>query len=261
MKNYIIKCTDNRCLEISESNSTILIYKIPYELVKNKSYDIKIDNRFIVYILYGSNDNGKDVIYVGKSKNGLDYRPTAHEDKYDNWTDCYILTNYVERTFLNDGSIQYLEDKIAKKVKELNTFESTTKVTVEDSANSVDKINCDDYLEKAYPMLYTLGLNLIDKKKIVKNDTNKSKLTPMGKKVQLTFDMIGIPIGSELTFVADENVKVKVVSNREVEYNGERYRVSAIAQKLLGYDYGVQGTLYFKYKGKTLVEIREEKGV
>ena len=66
---------------------------------------------FVVYILLGKNNNGKDVIYVGKSKNGLKNRPTAHEDKYPNWTVCYILTQFKERTFFNDGSIQYLEDE------------------------------------------------------------------------------------------------------------------------------------------------------
>ena len=72
------------------------------------------------------------------------------------------------------------------------------------------------------------------------------------------FSEVGIPFGSELTFVDDESIKVTVVDDRHIEYNGETTSVSALAQRIKGFDHPVQGTLWFKYKGKRLNDIRDE---
>ena len=77
-----------------------------------------------------------------------------------------------------------------------------------------------------------------------------------------TFSQVNIPVGSEISFTRDENIKCKVISNREVEYEGESYSLSGLAKKLLGnmgYIWkSVQGPMYFKYNEKTLYELRNE---
>ena len=79
---YIIKRI-GRSVEISEATSSLLVYRIPYQnLSVGADEPIKIKNKFIVYILFGENNDGQDVIYVGKSTNGLKNRPTSHDDKY-----------------------------------------------------------------------------------------------------------------------------------------------------------------------------------
>lgn len=70
------------------------------------------------------------------------------------------------------------------------------------------------------------------------------------------FKMVDIAIGAELIYVNDENIKAKVIDNRQIEFNGEITSLSAAAQKLLGYDYNVQGTIYWMYEGETLDERR-----
>lgn len=157
---YVIEYT-NGSIEISKPNSTILAYRLPYAKLKNHEEIPEITNRFIVYILVGSNENGKDYIYVGKSKNGIDNRPTSHEDKNIAWDRCYILTNFKERTFLNDGTIQFLEDLVQKRILETKRFTATTKNTSTDTANSSEQETCRAYLEEAYLMLDSIGLDLI----------------------------------------------------------------------------------------------------
>lgn len=158
---YIIKRI-GRSVEISEATSSLLVYRIPYQnLSAGADEPIKIKNKFIVYILFGENNDGQDVIYVGKSTNGLKNRPTSHDDKFDNWTYCYVLTQFEERTFFNDGTIQYIEDKVNKKVNDLKHYQNTTKVTNAGTANTFDMEDCDEYLSKAYEMLDVLGLDLI----------------------------------------------------------------------------------------------------
>ena len=70
------------------------------------------------------------------------------------------------------------------------------------------------------------------------------------------FKMVGIPVGSMLTFVNDENITAKVVDNRLIEFKDEVTSPSASAQKILGYLYPVRGTLYWMYEGETLDERR-----
>ena len=115
----------------------------------------------IVYILFGKNDSGKDVIYVGKSKNGIKTRPTAHDNKFDNWTYCYILTQVKERTFFNDGTIQYIENKLNTRFNSLGAYVNTTINTNSGTANSNDVEACDEYLDEVYQMLDVLGFDLI----------------------------------------------------------------------------------------------------
>lgn len=158
---YIIKRT-GRSIEISEATSSVLVYRIPYQNLSSGAEEpIKIKNKFIVYILFGESTDGQDVIYVGKSTNGLKNRPTSHDDKFNNWIYCYVLTQIEERTFFNDGTIQYIEDKVKNRIDELKHYKNTTDRTNSGTANRFDMEDCDEYLAKAYEMLDTIGLDLI----------------------------------------------------------------------------------------------------
>ena len=73
------------------------------------------------------------------------------------------------------------------------------------------------------------------------------------------FSMLGIKEGEILTFSRDENITCAVISDNKVSYKDQEYSLSALAKDLLQYKYGVQGPLYWLYKGKTLSELRNEK--
>ncbi len=150
-----------RSIEMSRANSPTLVYRIPYQNLRAKDEVFSIKNPFIVYILRGKNGAGRDTIYVGKSKNGLKNRPTSHEKKCKNWFYCYVLTQFHEGTFFNDGAIQYLEDRLSKIVDDIGAYENTTDRTNSGTANRNDEEDCEDYLEEALQMLDVLGLDLI----------------------------------------------------------------------------------------------------
>ena len=76
---------------------------------------------------------------------------------------------------------------------------------------------------------------------------------------RFNFGMVDIPMGAELVFSRDENIKAKVInthSTDSIEFNGEITSLSRSAKKILGYDYGVAGTDYWMYEGETLDERR-----
>jgi len=78
------------------------------------------------------------------------------------------------------------------------------------------------------------------------------------RRENLNFKMVGIEIGSVLTYVKDESITAKVINSRQIEWNGETTSLSASAQKLLDSSGPVQGTRYWMYEGKTLDEYRNQ---
>ena len=81
------------------------------------------------------------------------------------------------------------------------------------------------------------------------------------RRSKFNFEEVGIPIGSELVFSRDENIKAKVISiksSESIEYNGKITSLSKSAQEILGYKYGVAGTDYWMFEGVTLDERRRK---
>ncbi|MDD5463609.1 MAG: GIY-YIG nuclease family protein [Candidatus Moranbacteria bacterium] len=77
------------------------------------------------------------------------------------------------------------------------------------------------------------------------------------KRAVFNFKMVDIPIGAELVFSRDENIKARVVDNRSINLDGEITSLSNSAQKILGYNYGIQGTAYWTFEGESLDERRK----
>ena len=71
------------------------------------------------------------------------------------------------------------------------------------------------------------------------------------------FSACGIPEGSEIEFVENPEIKPVVVDDRHIEYDGETTSLSALAQKIKGFDHPVQGTVWFTYNGERLSDLRD----
>ncbi len=79
------------------------------------------------------------------------------------------------------------------------------------------------------------------------------------------FSMVDIPIGAELEFcnATSENSgkTCTVVDDRNVEFEGKVWSLSALAAELSHYNYQVAGPRFFKYRGRWLNDLRRERGV
>jgi PAS domain-containing protein len=76
-------------------------------------------------------------------------------------------------------------------------------------------------------------------------------------RARFKFKTVNIPIGAELYFSRDENIRAKVLENNKIELDGEILSLSRAAEKILGYNYFVQGPAYWMYEGETLDERRK----
>lgn len=70
---------------------------------------------------------------------------------------------------------------------------------------------------------------------------------------------IGLKKGDVLEYRDDPSIKVTIEDNRHIRYDEEITSLSALAQRLKGFDHRVQGTLWFLYNGKLIDDIRTEK--
>lgn len=158
MTTYSISYKRDRCLEIMDDIGGYLFYRIPYRLLKSKTYSVDPKNKFVVYLLQGTNSAGRDCLYVGTSKNGMDGRPKEHEDKA-NWDVCYIFTSSNEK-ILNNSRILCLENDLRRYIDESDRFVGLTYSTMSDTTNYID----DEYCKKALPVILEvfdiLGVNI-----------------------------------------------------------------------------------------------------
>ena len=84
------------------------------------------------------------------------------------------------------------------------------------------------------------------------------------KRTNNSFKLLGLPIDEKITFIFDDSISVRVADDKNfVEYQGEKYSVSALAHRLLVEKRGwlasshVNGWRYFAKDGITLSELRE----
>ncbi len=111
--------------------------------------------------------------------------------------------------------------------------------------------------EEAYELLEAIATisgtkeKLKTTKKSVKEDTEHIKRPPVN------FVKCGIPLGAELVFTENPEIKVTVVEERKVQYNDEITSLSAVAGSLKNVK-SIQGSLFFTYNGKIIAKIAEE---
>ena len=188
----------------------------------------------------------------------------------------YIMTNPCLKDMVKIGYTTNVE----KRRKELSTTalpdEYEIFATYETSGNLEDKklhklidnLNPDLRVSKnreffvmsaedAYELLESIAAisGSQDKLKRVKTTTvsSDSKKT---KKPPVNFVKCNIPMGAELVYVDDPNVRAMVVTERKVQYNNELTSLSAIVQNIKGIQ-AAAGPSYFTYNGEIVSEIAE----
>lgn len=187
----------------------------------------------------------------------------------------YIMTNPCLNNMVKIG---YAKD-VEKRRKQLSTtalpYEYEVYATYETPGNLEDKklyklidnLNSDLRVSKdreffvmsaedAYELLEAIAIISGSQNKLKKLISNGIKEEHKKKRPPVNFAKCNIPVGAELIFIDDKNVKVYVVDERKVQYDGELTSLSAVASNLKGYK--VADPMYFSYNGKTVYEIAEE---
>lgn len=117
--------------------------------------------------------------------------------------------------------------------------------------------------EDAYQILYSIaritGTEQCLKKlqQDAQSEAEENAVKAM-RRASFTFSMVNIEPGCKIEFTNDGNIKAVVTGDKTVEYEGETYSLSGLAQVLLNTEQALQGPKYFKYAGKLLTDLRDE---
>lgn len=191
----------------------------------------------------------------------------------------YIMTNPALKDMVKIG---YSVD-VEKRRKDLSTtalpYEYEIYATYETNGHLedkklhslIDKLNPDLRVSKnrefyvmspqdAYELLEAIATINGSVKKLVRYNKNKkteNQSTKL-KRPAINFLQCGIPIGSELVFIDDPSIKVVVSGEKKVEYNGVETSLSTLVKELKQFKTLPQGTLFFTYNGRPLIDIAKE---
>lgn len=162
-----------------------------------------------------------------------------------------VYATYDVSSRLSDKKIHEIIDKLNPDLRSIESFEGKKRIREFYAMSAEDAFE----LLKAIAEINGMENNL---KLIAPNKEEKQaeelaeEISSKGENV--SFSKCNIPIGAELEYINDTNIKCYVVDDRKVKYNGQTMYLTGLAKLLLNTTKALQGTLYFQYKGKPLTE-------
>lgn len=189
----------------------------------------------------------------------------------------YIMTNPALHNMVKIG---YSHD-VEKRRKDLSTtalpyeyeiyatYETEGKLEDKKLHSLIDKLNPELRVsanrefyvmspEDAYELLETIKYISGSPNKLKKYKKDDVKDVASVKKPPINFTKCGIPIGAELVYIEDPDVKVIVSSDRKITYNNMETSLSTFVQERKGLKHRPQGTAFFTYNGRPLIDIANE---
>ena len=167
-----------------------------------------------------------------------------------------VYAVYAVESELTDKELHKLLDKLNPDLRTIENFDGKERVKefyAMSAEDAYDLLECIAKISGTLDRLQRLtpeGHEILDEQ--IANEVRETV-----RRGPFRFSACNIPIGSQIEFIEDSSVKATVVDDRRIEYNGETTSVSALAQKLKGFDHAVQGTLWFTYQGEKLTDIRD----
>jgi len=174
IKLFLIDGEPNGRLTCELSNWTGKAYKIPRIKIKDCTDRPDLTNPG-VYLLFGKNETGKDLVYIGEAETVLK-RLTQHLTQKDFWTEAIVFISKDEN--LNKAHIKYLENRLFDLAKTLNRYhvENNTTPTQSSIAES-DRAEMEEFIENIKILINTLGHKVFEEKREIKSPQQQAKET------------------------------------------------------------------------------------
>lgn len=209
------------------------------------------------------------VIYILTNPSFLDYIKIGYADDMEkrlkqlNRSETIpfafrVYATYSVNSRLTDRELHRLIDTLNPDLRTIETFDGKERVkefyamSAEDAyelLSCIAKISgTEDRLQRMQPE----GHEILDQK--IADEVKET-----ARRGPFRFSMCNIHPGEKISYIDDPSITPTVIDDRHIEWDRETTSLSALAQKLKGFSYAVQGTLYFTYNGKKLDDLRNEK--
>lgn len=171
IKLFLIDGEPNGRMTCELSNWTGKAYKIPRIKIKDCVDRPDLRNPG-VYLLFGREESGKELIYIGEAESVFK-RLNQHLNQKEFWNEAITFISKDEN--LNKAHIKYLENRlyeIATKVKRYQIENSTipTKSAIAES----DRSEMEEFIENIRMLVNTLGHKVFDEKREFKASKSKN---------------------------------------------------------------------------------------
>ncbi|MFV7236757.1 GIY-YIG nuclease family protein [Flavobacterium sp. ZB4R12] len=162
IKIFLIDGEPNGRMSCELSNWSGKAYKIPRIKVKD-CIDRSDLGSTGVYLLFGKDEEGKDLVYIGEAESILK-RLNQHLNQKDFWNEAIVFISKDEN--LNKAHVKYLENRLhdialsAKRYKVENSITPT-----QSSISESDRAEMEEFIENIKMLVNTLGHKVFDEKR------------------------------------------------------------------------------------------------
>ncbi|MGN0805332.1 MAG: GIY-YIG nuclease family protein [Candidatus Coproplasma sp.] len=210
----------------------------------------------------------KGVIYILTNPSFPDYVKIGYADdmntrlKQLNRSECTpfafrVYATYEVDTRLTDMKLHGIIDKLNPNLRAIDNVDGKKRIREFYAMTAEDAYSLFEAMAEIHGTMDKLKLAKPTKKEVDEEKiANEVKEESIERRAPFSFYACGIKTGEQIIYKHDPSVICTVVGDRTIKYNGETTSVSALAQKLLGFNHPVQGTLHFTYNGEILADLR-----
>lgn len=211
----------------------------------------------VIYIL--TNPSFPDYVKIGYATN------IENRLKQLNRSECIpfafrVYATYDVSTPLQDKELHSLIDRLNPDLRAIDTFDGKTRtkefyaMTKEDAYALLESIAKLSGTMDKLQRLTLEGHEIVDEEVAAEIQEEAKE-----RKAPFSFIKCGIPMGAEVVLQNHPEVVAVVKDDRQIEYQGKAYSLSALAQKIMQTTYPLQGPVHWLYQGRKLRDIRVER--
>lgn len=159
---FLIDGNPNGRMTCELSNWTGKAYKIPRIEIKLCA-DREDLNNTGVYLLFGKNEEGKDLVYIGEAESILT-RLKQHLDQKDFWNETILFISKDEN--LNKAHIKYIEYRLFEIARETNRYIlKNGNIPTKSSISELDRAEMEEFIDNIKLLVNTLGHKVFENRR------------------------------------------------------------------------------------------------
>lgn len=162
IKIFLIDGDPNGRMSCELSNWTGKAYKIPRIKVKDCSDRDDLGSTG-VYLLFGKDEEGKDIVYIGEAETILK-RVNQQLNQKDFWNETIVFVSKDEN--LNKAHIKYLENRLHEIATAANRYKiENSIIPTQSSISESDRAEMEEFIENIKLLVNTLGHKVFEEKR------------------------------------------------------------------------------------------------